>query len=332
MIVLPNLPCTDKPIIDSIVPAEQIKIITPKEKSSTATVEVPTNFMGTLLTCSGYAWPPPAIQWTSPSGDLPCGMTSHTRTQRGGVTTAELVLDAPFNSSCVGQVQCLVLQDQFMEVEAENVSYSVDLTLGGDFDPEHAAEFRLSVNTLHPVCSLWTEKQKSRMRTSFGRVLSRVVTSQPMERSQCITVSHLSCDGERVLFGGTVRNCPSSTGAQVQVTAFYSILSWKNRGPLVYLNGSLCRVDPEFPFCSPDSPCELNNSRERADSLTGINIGLYVVGGAVFVLVLLLLGVFIYKLRRASRKHPAGNLEKLSSDTKEDDPNRYTERLYPQVH
>ena len=300
----PSLTSTDRPVIDSIIPAKGIKLL-PAKKNSRTTFEVPKNFVGTLLTCSGYGWPVPRIQWTPLDELVQCELISETRTYSDGVVKAELIVNNPFNQSCAVRVQCkVVLADGGLVVgrEVENASISVDLRQGPDTHQTSATKFQLSLTALSSLkCSLWTNKDKSRIKTELGQALSRSVTTslEHTTSDDCINISSLTCDGDRVLsVGGTLQDC-SAIGPSD--STLYSFLLWKNRGPLVSLNGTLLQVDPLFPLCLTGSECGLSQSSEdTCSSSTDITIGLYVVSGAILLCAMVLIAVILCKCRQHS--------------------------------
>ena len=305
---------TDKPVIDSITPGKGINLL-PAKKNSETLFEVPENFIGTLLTCSGYGWPAPRVQWT-PLDELSlCGLTSETRTHSDGVVKAELMLDTPFNRSCEVGVKCEVVLDSLVPGrEVENASYSVYLKAGPDTHQIPVTEFQLSLRPRGSlVCSLWTDKDTSRIKTDLGQTLSRSVTSAPDTKNECIDISSVTCDGDRVSVIGTLQDCSTTEHSE---TTLYSFLGWKNSGSLVSLNGTLCEVDPDFPLCLTGSESCGLLGQDTCSSCMGITVGLYVVSGAILLSAMVLICVILCKCHQRFCWNTDRN---TSQDTKPND-------------
>ena len=304
---------TDKPVIDSITPGKGINLL-PAKKNSETLFEVPENFIGILLTCSGYGWPAPRVQWT-PLDELSlCGLTSETRTHSDGVVKAELMLDTPFNRSCEVGVKCEVVLDSLvLGREVENASYSVYLKAGPDTHQIPVTEFQLSLRPRGSlVCSLWTDKDTSRIKTDLGQTLSRSVTSAPDTKNECIDISSVTCDGDRVSVIGTLQDCSTTEHSE---TTLYSFLGWKNSGSLVSLNGTLCEVDPDFPLCLTGSECGLLG-QDTCSSCMGITVGLYVVSGAILLSAMVMICIILCKCHQRFCWNTDRN---TSQDTKPND-------------
>jgi hypothetical protein len=305
-----------KPVIDSITPGKGINLL-PAKKNSETLFEVPENFIGTLLTCSGYGWPAPRVQWTPLDELALCGLTSETRTHSDGVVKAELILDTPFNRSCEVGVKCEVVLDSLvLGREVENASYSVYLKAGSDTHQRPVTEFQLSLRPRGSlVCSLWTDKDTSRIKTDLGQALSRSVSTTRDTKHECINISSVTCDGDRVSVIGTLQDCSTTEPSE---TTLYSFLRWKNSGSLVSLNGTLCEVDPELPLCLTGSECGLLSqiSEDTCNSFMGITVGLYVVGGAILLSAMVLICVILCKCHQRSCWNTDRN---TSQDTKPND-------------
>lgn len=245
---------------------------------------------------------------------------SKTTTHGAGIVKAELMLDTPFNQSCAVRVQCEVLLDSHTlgRVVVENATHLVTLREGKYTQQRPSIEFHLSV-IMQPKlkrCTMWSDEDKLRIKSDLGWVLSRSVTNA---ENQCINVSSLVCGGDRLSVGGTLQDCSTSTSTTTPSEAtLYSFLMWKNRGPLVSLNGTLCQVDPDFPLCPAGSECGLTGDPEDTCNLTGITVGLYVSSGLILLAVMVLIATLLWKCRQHSCwKNTAA---KQSRDTK---PNNY---------
>lgn len=280
----------------------------------------------------GYGWPVPRVEWTSikdddaDGGELLCGMESHYVSQGDGIATAHLVLvDTQFNSSCVGRVQCSVTVDLL----DDRVSHSVVLMQGSTSDEASdgdSTEFQLKIELPHSQsCSEWTQKNSVDLQANLGQILTRILTNSADERQDCINISTLTCSKDCVLVRGILhQDCQiSAPGRVTTTTMLYSFLQWKNSGPLISLNGTLCKVDPEFPH-SPATCRELcmeSSSEATSCYMREISIGLYTACGVVIVLFIVLVVVLFHQCRHfLSRSccHPPRHCHEKRSE-----PNHY---------
>ena len=298
-VVIDSSHYADKPVIDSIIPAEEIHFLAPTEESGTA-VEVPVGFTGTLLTCSGYAWPVPTVRWAPlDTLDLPCGMSSKTRTYRDGVVTASLAMESPFNGSCVGRAKCEVA----LHVPGwgtEDITHTVDLDEEEEGELRRVTQFQLTLKTNQVQCSKWTEKERLLLGRDLSRVLSRSVVQSLNKNRECVNISTLTCDTDRITVSGSAMlDCQSDNPHKLETTTLYLFLMWKNSGPLVSLNGTFWQVDPEFALCPTDSECGLSQSQPRDTyHLMEVSIVLYTTSGAVFLLLFVVCLVFLSRRLR----------------------------------
>ena len=221
-------------------------------------------------------------------------MKSEITSHKDGIVTAKLVLDAPFNKSCAGDVQCVVaLEHQVPSLQTEYVTHTVSLVHGMDHKLTHATQFQLNLKSRQLyVCSLWTEEEKSQINVNLGRTLSRSIAHRLNEDRNCVNISSLTCDKDRVIVSGNLLDCQSDgTSSYVgEMTTLYLLLRWKNRGPLISLNGTLYEVDPEFPLCSIPSECGLSlaeSAEDNDDHLVQVIVGLCVASGVILFLVVI---------------------------------------------
>lgn len=299
----------DKPVIDSIVPASGVKLAHMGKDSPVVRVEVPTKSTGRVLTCSGYARPTPQIQWTVISGDYSCKTTSVVRTHHG-IATADLVFDTPFNDSCVSTFQCTVTLNQYM---VQNSSYTVLLTEGEVLlYSQDIIPLQLSLKSVPAMCTLWTEHQKMQIRTQLQRALSRAVTTACNMIAENITVLTLSCGLENeVVLGGTLANGSPMTSTE---KFFYSLLEWKNSGPLLSFNGSFVEVDADFSLCPPDSQaCEdmMNNHTREVKTFSETTLVACITSGAVVIVLLATIIILsILKIKLHQRRHTNSQIQR----------------------
>ena len=243
----PPLSAADEPVIDTIFPAPGVS----SADGSAVHFSVPLEFTGTALTCSGFAWPPPTIQWLKSLGALPSGVSSVVRTNRG-IMTADLVITTPFRASSVGIYKCEVRSAE--GVEENVVSQLVELfqgsSSGGTEDPEcdkvasESLLFQLWVSSRS--CQSWTSTQKGEIAKEFQSFLYRMILTEcdcSVSRDH-LTVVSLQCsdyiDGG-VVFRGSLQTNSSSLTEKI----FCTLSRWQKSGALVSVDGSHYAVDSQ---------------------------------------------------------------------------------------
>ena len=99
---------TDHPEINTITPIEPVQS---DPSASTPTFAVPASYTGVVLRCSGFAWPPPTVQWFKNDRPLPSGISSEQTSPGPGNVSALLKWTRAFVYSDVGTYKCLVRWD-----------------------------------------------------------------------------------------------------------------------------------------------------------------------------------------------------------------------------
>ena len=284
---------TEEPTIDAVLPSPGVVLLLTKEPSGVS-VSVPPEYTGTVLTCSGFAWPPPHIEWTQASGDLPNGVSSVVRTSNG-IVTSELVLAAPFDASHEGTYACAVSSPEIEYFAAKTVSHSIQLSLGAA-ETQEPVLIQLRISTSN--CALWVPQTQTQIREDVQSILHRVVSADcediAVSSEQIVLNSSQCLDGGQLVFSGSLS---STLSASLTDKITHVLTRWKNSGPLVSIDDSLHAVDAQFPLQSDNvhESCKLTNC-----STTDIVIIIVspVVGGVVLLAVVLIAVLLYRKFKR----------------------------------
>ena len=280
---------TEEPTIDAVLPSPGVILQLTKEPSGVS-VSVPPEYTGTVLTCSGFAWPPPHIEWTQASGDLPNGVSSVVRTSNG-IVMSELVLAAPFDASHDGTYACAVSSPETEYFAAKTVSYSIQLSLGAA-ETQEPVLIQLRISTSN--CALWMPQTQTQIREDVQSILHRVVSADcediAVSSEQIVLNSSQCLDGGQLVFSGSLS---STLSTSLTDKIMHVLTRWKNSGPLVSINDSLHAVDAQFPLQSDNvhESCKLTNC-----STTDIFIIIVSpVAGGVVLLAVVLIAVWLYR-------------------------------------
>ena len=112
---------TDHPVINTITPIEPVQS---DPSASTPTFAIPASYTGVALTCNGFAWPPPTVQWLKHNRPLSSGISSEQTSPGPGNVSALLKWTRAFVYSDMGQYKCLVRWDN------TTVQFTVDIVQG----------------------------------------------------------------------------------------------------------------------------------------------------------------------------------------------------------
>ena len=230
--------------------------------------------MGTAITCSAFAWPPPTVEWSKSSGVLPSGVESSTTTN-GGIVVSELVFSERFSASNIGVYRCEVRSSE--DVEEKTVSQLVELYQGSSSASTQqkgcqkvssdSIIFQLRVSTSQ--CNSWTLTQQSEIAREFESLLFRVVSTQCEEcgvTQDHVTVVTLRCSD--YIDGGVVFRGMLQTDLAARTEQIFCVLSrWQESGSLVSIDDDRYAVDSQCslqldsydtPECTEDEATSLD--------------------------------------------------------------------------
>ena len=281
---------TVQPIINSIYPS------TPVQASSIrGTFLVPTGHTGIALTCGAFGWPPPYVEWLFNGGPLPDGI-AYDLTGNVGIVTARLSWVRGFNSSDVGEYQCLVkVSNTTPAVAIENVQLiETGVTVPPSISTCTVSEplVHFQVRVLDTDCEQWGDSLKESIAGAFQDEIVRIVETQcsdcQVTQSTVQTLGLPVCSSKvenGVVFRGTI-----TTDTISQTMSVYCALSeWQQTGPLININSNLFKVDSGCAlrvdsFSSPE--CVL--TAEPVDTLLIIAIAAPV-GTASLIIILIII-------------------------------------------
>lgn len=307
----------DSPEINTISPMDPVQS---NHSAPSPTFVIPTSYVGVALTCTGFAWPSPSVQWLKNGGSLPSGMTSEMVQSSAGLVSAKLRWTRVFSSADVGQYTCLVSSNNNTvqsTVEIVPSSPTVTTEPPPSCSIESTSVF-FQVRVLNASCNQWATLLREHIGDQFQQELSRIVETDcnctlPPDGIQINSPPQCSENSPGgVVFRGTIRNSTAPTTEEI----FCTILAWQQGGSLVNLNANLYRVDSQCSLqvdsftsqecaVAPTTPTPTTPTAE-ADIQTIIIIAASV-GGALVVglLIVVLVLCCIYCCYGKKRKTPA---------------------------
>ena len=270
-------------MLDTIFPAPEIST-----GSSPAQFIIPLEFTGTVLTCSGFAWPLPSVEWTKDGGALPRGVTAEEIVLPDkGIVVSDLTFSSEFSIVDAGNYQCKVLSTND---DGEMMSQLVELKQGPSTaeSSEYMCKSILSDSILFQVrvftndCDKWND-DKSEIAEDFENLIIRVVASLCGEECNItngiITISTLECS--TFIQGGVVfRGSIQTESAKQTEAAFCALSQWQRSGSLVsigmyrYLVDSQCTLQIDS---YQDEECVEATAEQELDVMMILLIGIPVV-------------------------------------------------------
>ncbi len=281
--------------------------IFPVQTTSTSSFSVPSGYTGNVLTCSGFGWPPPQIEWVV-AGEMPTETTSNS--EQVPFVSARLAI-FQFAEENVGNYSCIVCaQDGSGKSHMETVT----LTLNSNPvtserpTPECAvtsASMQFQLRVLEADCDNLINSQNTQV--IAGDIQNELLNVISTECTSClamigsisisVTPSCSKAIPGAFLFSGTI-----STGSpQSTKTAFCALDSWIQSRPLMRVSNALYSVDDSCVLASggsstecvlPTTNRESNNVDISRTLLIAICTG---AGGFLFILtVVIVIGCCAY--------------------------------------
>lgn len=303
----------DSPEINTISPTDPVQ---PDPSAPSPTFVIPTSYVGVALTCTGFAWPRPSVQWLKNGSSLPSGMTSEMVIQSSaGLVSARLRWTRVFSSSDVGQYTCLVSSNNntiqsIVEIELSSPTVTPEPPPSCSIE---STSVLFQVRVLNAGCDQWATLLREHIGDQFQQELSRIVETDcnctlPPDSIQIDSPPQCSENSPgSVVFRGTIRNSAAPTTEEI----FCTILAWQQGGSLVNLNANLYPVDSQCSlqvdsFASQECAVAPTTSTAEADIQT-IIISAAAGGGALVVALLTVVLVLccIYCCYGKKRKTPA---------------------------
>ena len=280
---------TDHPEINTITPIEPVQS---DPSASAPTFAVPASYTGVVLRCSGFAWPPPTVQWLKNDRPLPSGISSEQTSPGPGIVSALLKWTRAFVASDIGQYKCLVRWDNTtVQSTVEIIQGSIATEPPPSCSIDTTSIF-FQVRVLEAGCDQWDAALKEHVRNQFQQELLRIVetecncTVQPdnIQINNPPQCSENAPGG--VVFRGTIRTQTVAATEEI----FCAIFGWQEGGSLINLNENLYRVDSQCmlrvdSFTSQE--CAVTPTSESIDTKTIIIIAVPAGGGVLAVLVVL---------------------------------------------
>ncbi len=246
----------DPPVVTSIFAT------LPVQTTSTSSFSVPSGYTGNVLTCSGFGWPPPQIEWVV-AGEMPTETTSNT--EQVPFVSARLAI-SQFAEGDVGNYSCIVrAQDGSGKSHVETVTLMLNSNpvTSERPTPECAvtsASMQFQLRVLEADCDNLINSQNTQV--IAGDIQNELLNVISTECMSClamigsISISVTPSCSEAVqgalLFSGTI-----STGSpQSTETAFCALDSWIQSRPLMRVSNALYSVDDSCALASGGSSAE----------------------------------------------------------------------------
>ncbi len=234
----------------------------PVQTTSISSFSVPSGYTGYVLTCSGFGWPPPQIEWVV-AGEMPTETTSNT--EQVPFVSARLAI-SQFAEENVGNYSCIVrVQDGSGRSHVETVT----LTLNSNPvtsecpTPECAvtsASMQFQLRVLEADCDNLINSQNTQVIAGdIQNELLNVISTECMSClvmidsiSISVTPSCSKAIPGAFLFSGTI----STRSLQSTETAFCALDSWIQSRPLLRVSNALYSVDDSCVLASGGSSTE----------------------------------------------------------------------------
>ncbi len=246
----------DPPVVTSIF------AILPVQTTSTSSFSVPSGYTGYVLTCSGFSWPPPQIEWVV-AGEMLTETMSNT--EQVPFVSARLAI-SQFAEENVGNYSCIVrAQDGSGRSHVETVTLMLNSNpVTSDHPtPECAvtsASMQFQLRVLEADCDNLINSQNTQViagdiQNELLNVISTVCMSclaMIGSISIYVTPSCSKAIPRAFLFTGLI-----STGSpQSTETAFCALDSWIQSRPLLRVRNALYSVDDSCVLASGGSSTE----------------------------------------------------------------------------
>ena len=253
---------------------------------------VPTGHAGDVLTCHGFAWPAPMIEWARVDAPLPLGVSSIMTENPGGIVIARLRIDDGFSASATGQYVCMVTYMDVTDSEIIEIVEGSTVIPSPTTCPEVSSTTMLfQARVLTTNCQEWDASTMESISSSFAEDLVRVIEDD----CQCsvplgtITVDSLKCSEDITgasLFRGTIETDSVDRTEEFSCT----LLAWQQRGSLVNVNGNLHEVDSACSLRVDSFTAQECVAMEINDNSFDIKLIIYIaapVGGTLLVVIVL---------------------------------------------
>ena len=270
---------------------------------------VPNGYAGDIVTCHGFAWPIPNIEWTRVGGPLPLGVSFDVSENAGGVTVARLSVDDSFSASATGMYMCTV---SYKDDPGVAVSEIIEILEGSTTTTPapcnvHSTSVNFQLRVLTTSCQQWDASLIEHIEDSFPEELSAIIEDdcQCSVGSGTVVVDSLRCSGDpskpgASLFRGTIETDSVAQTEQVYCT----LLNLQQRGALVNVNGNLRKFD---------SNCSLGVDSFTAEECVAMNTGssfdvkliIYIVAPVVGTLVVVVILMLICIISKSGRRGKA---------------------------
>ncbi len=286
----------------------------PVQTTSTSSFSVPSGYTGNVLTCSGFGWPPPHIEWVVP-GEMVIVTTSNTK--QVPFVSARLSI-SQFAGKDVGNYSCIVhAQDGSGRSHVETITLTLNSNpVTSDRPmPECAitsANMQFQLRVLEADCDhLINSHHNTQVKTGdIQNELLNVISTECMSCSAMIGSISISVTPScskaipgAFLFSGII-----STGSpQSTETAFCALDSWIQSRPLLRVSNALYSVDDSCTLASGGSSTECvllsTTTGESNDVVISRTLPIAICTGVGFFLIVLMVAVIgcAYYCRRRSR-------------------------------
>lgn len=257
---------------------------------------MPLGYSGDIVTCSGYGWPPPSIEWVRNGTSLGRNPTG----QNQAFVSARLRLAEVegFGQSHVGDYSCILRAG-----DGTNQTYTkvVTLTSSNSFEatPTEPAlctskspQANFQIRVLDTQCDDWEDSLLERIARDFqNEMLNVIITECPNCAATATSVTILgkpTCSS--VLPGAAVfRGSITTGGADTTEDIFCTLDAWYRAGPLLQVNNELHLVDQNCTLALDQSTfAECTVSPITVETLPVYIIAWAAGGGAVLLLVVIL--------------------------------------------
>jgi len=296
----------DPPVVTSIFATW------PVQTTSTSSFSVPSGYTGNILTCSGFGWPPPQIEWVV-AGEMPTDTTPNM--EQVPFVSARLAL-TQFAEGDVGNYSCIVrAQDGSGRSHVETVALMLNSNPVTSDRPApecvvNSASMQFQLRVLEADCDNLINSQNTQV--IAGDIQNELLNVISTECSTCFSISVTpSCSKAvpgAILFSGTI----STGSSQSTESVFCTLDSWIQSRPLMRVSNALYSVDDSCVLASGSSSTEcvlpLTTTGASNDVVISTTILIAIcagAGGLLFILVsIIVIGccVFSSHCRRSGKK------------------------------
>lgn len=271
--------------------------------STSSSFLIPAGYTGTVLTCAGYGWPTPNIQWFY-NNEVVSGGAVSVRTSNSPFVSAHLTWVTGFTSSDTDNYTCLIGANDTA------VSHSQSVHLQSSSVPASSSKSKCSVGlsqayfiirVLDTDCLMWEPELKGTIAENFHNKLTNVISVQcpgcMISRNDIDILGVPTCSNQ-IKNAMNLKGSITVENATRRSDILCALKMWQENGPLIVLMNELHLVDTSCPLASSLSSSECTSPAENTSAIiAGVAAGAAILAILSTTIIILILSRYITKNR-----------------------------------